>query len=310
MVEAGRLRVGRLRGMWIGVVVLTAALVPAVVAAQAKAATPILEFSSASAFPITFTADGGQVTAAMTGFDAEVHCNASHGAGTITGPRSTVSTYTFTECETLGGTKGGESCQSAGAEPNEIRSGPIQANLVFIDQARREVGMVLNPFGGTYLDFKCGGESVKALGSFLSPVGPVNQPATAFTASLGRLGTMQIPNEFEGVAGERLKAIPTGEREGQPAAATGVSLSFTIHPSAALTIKAVTAAEIEAKQREEAAKKRQEEEAAAKKLREEEKARKALERKRLVKALNQCRKLDSKHKRTRCENRAKRKHRV
>lgn len=298
-------RGGNLRGVWIGLAVLISVLIPAVVAGQAKAASPILEFTSASPFPIPFTADGGQVTAAMTDFDAEVHCNASHGAGTITGPRSTVSTYAFTECETLGGAKGGQPCESAGAEPNEIKSGPIQANLVFIDQARREVGMLLNPFGGTYLDFECGGESVKALGSFLAPVGPVNQPATAFTASLGRLGTMQIPNEYEGASGERLKAIPTGEREGQPAAATGVSLSFTIHPSAPLAIKAITAAEIEAKQRaeEEAARKRHEEELA--------KGRRELEHKRLAKALKNCRtKIDSKHKRIRCENRAKRKHRV
>jgi hypothetical protein len=312
VVESGRLRAARMRGFWIGVALLTA-LVPAVVAANAKAAAPVLEFTSASAFPITFTADGGEVSAALAGFDTEVHCSGSHGEGMVTTPHSTASLYVFTGCETLGGSKGGQSCKSAGANPNEIKSGLIQADLVFIDQAKREVGMVLNPHGGTYLDFECGGESVKAIGSFLSPVGPINQPSASFTASMNRSGATQTPDQYEGPSGEKIAAIPTGERAGQPAATTGVELDFMIHTSAALTINAVTTAEVEAKQREEAAaKKRQEDEAAAKKRLEEEqaKARKALEHRRLVKALKQCRRLDSKHRRTRCEHRAKRKHRV
>ena len=297
------------------VVVLIAALALAAMPAHARAASPVLEFSSAAAFPIPFTADGGEVTAAMTGFETEVHCSASHGEGVIAGPRSTFSIYVFTGCETLGGTKGGHPCQSAGAQPNEIRSGLIQADLVFIDQAKREAGMVLNPNGGTYLDFECAGESVKALGSFLSPVGPLNQAATSFTAILSRSGTTQTPDEYENANGEKLKAIPTGEREGQPAAATGVALSFMIHPTASLSIKAITKAEVEAKQREEeaaAAKKRQDEEAAAaaKKRQEQEEKAKAERRRRalLSSTLKQCRKAPSKHKRVRCEKRAKNKY--
>jgi hypothetical protein len=274
------------------------------------------------AFPVEFTAEGGEVTAVLTDFKAELRCSGSSGKGQITGPRSTTSSYVFTACEAGGGI-----CQSASANPGEIRTPPIAADLVFLSQGRHEVGMLLAPDGDTYMTFECGGESVSALGPFLSPVGPINQEATSFTASLRRLGAVQIPDEYEGSSGERLQAIPTAEREGglQPGT-TGVELSFAIHTSAPLTVKAVSAAEVEARQREEeaAAKKRHDDEeaakaAAAKKHQEEEDAAKAAaEQKReqeraqakkraqqRSKALEQCRKGHSKQRRARCEARVK-----
>lgn len=296
--------------MWVGVLVSIAALA-ALAPAHAKADAPILEFvAPGSIFPVHFTADGATVTAALAEFDTEVQCAGSHGEGWITGPRSTASNYVFTGCVTVGGTKGGAKCKSAGAEPEEIRSGAIEADLVFISQAAHEVGMVLNPHGGTYLSFECGGEAVKAIGSFVSPVGPINEQALSFTAILRRQKALQVPNAYEGPNGEIIPAIPLGEREGQPAGTTGVELGFTIHPSAPLRIRAITGAEVEAKRHadEAAAKKRQEEEAAAKKKREEEeRARERRRQQHLAKALKGCRKLKSDHKRTRCETRAKKK---
>jgi pyruvate/2-oxoglutarate dehydrogenase complex dihydrolipoamide acyltransferase (E2) component len=201
---------------------------------------------------------------------------------------------------------------------------------VYIDQARHEVGMLLNPGGGVYMEFECGGEAVEASGPFLSPVGPVNKEASSFTAMLRRSGATQTPGEYENALGERRTAIPMGTREANPTpATTGVELGFTIQTSAPLQIKAVTAGEIEAKQRQEeaastaAAKKRQDEEAAAaaatKRRQEEESAAAAATKRRqeeevklerlrrtlLSGTLKQCRQADSKHKRVRCEKRAK-----
>ncbi|HSS32147.1 MAG TPA: hypothetical protein VLL27_02570 [Solirubrobacterales bacterium] len=293
---------------------LIAASALAVLPACASAASPVLEFMTpGSVFPVGFTADGGEVTAEMAGFDTVVHCTGSNGEGKITGPQSTVSIYAFTGCVTLGGTKGGQKCKSAGANEEEIATGLIDADLVYINQAMHEVGMLLDPLGGTYMSFECGGESVEARGPFLSPVGPINTAATSFTASLSRLGATQVPSEYENANGERLHAIPTGKKGSDPFEPTGVGLSFAIHPSASLQIRAITAAEIEAKQREEAAaRKRHEDEVAAKKHWEEEQARlKALARGRhLSKGLNHCRKASSKHKRMRCEKRVKKKYGV
>lgn len=322
--ESGPRQVAKLRGIGLCAAALIAFLAAAIGPAPATAASPVLEFvSPTSAFPIGFTADGGEVTAALAGYDTVVHCTDSEGDGNVVGPRATLSQWVFEGCETQGGSAGGAQCQSEGADPKEIRTDTIEADLVFIDQAKHQVGMLLNPDGGVYMEFKCGGEEVTAIGPFLSPVGPINVLTDSFTANLTRSGTTQTPSEYENALGEKRQAIPMGERPGQPPATTGVELGFTIHPSASLEIKAVTAAEIEARQAEELAalqKKRQEEEAAtaaavkrreeaeAKTKQEEEKA-EQLRRARLrSQGLTRCRKLKAKPKRVRCETRVKKKY--
>jgi hypothetical protein len=324
----------RRRSVWIGVLTVVAVAVGAIGAGSASAATPVLEFKPGplASFPIEFEAEGGGVTAVLSNYNHEVHCTGSEGFGEITGPRSAVGIYWFTGCEATA--EGGPvACQSEEAEePGEIETEVVDANLVFIDQAKHEVGMLLAPNGETYMSFECGGDEVEAVGPFLAPVGPLNQESTLFTASLHRIGDIQVPAEYEGPNGEGLPAVPTALREGQIPGTTGVELSFEIFTAAPLTVKAVSAAEVEAKQREEeaaakkkhdddeaakaaAAKKKQDEEAAAaaKKHAEEEAAAKkkveaeqAKAKQQRAKALKQCRKTSSsKQKRVRCEKRAK-----
>jgi hypothetical protein len=156
-----------LQGTLIAIAVSTAALIPAVAPGTAGAASPILEFVTPG-FPVTFTAAGGEVTAELADFDSVVHCTGSRGEGAVTGARSTLSIYDFTGCSAEGGSKNGEACESAGANAEEIRSPLIEAELVFIDQATHSVGVLLDPHGGVYLSFECGGEGVKAFGPFLS----------------------------------------------------------------------------------------------------------------------------------------------
>lgn len=315
--ESGQSQAGRGRGMRACIVALIAASALMLAPACANATSPVLEFSSpGNGFPIDFTAEGGEVIAELNGFDSVVHCSGSEGNGAITGPRSTLSNFVFKGCMAVGGTHADQECKSEGAlNPKEIKADAIEAELVYIDQASHQVGMLLNPGGGVYMEFKCGGELVEASGPFLSPVGPINQEAMSFTASLSHVGAMQTPSEYEGPNGEKLQAIPMGKRESQPLpATTGVGLSFTILPSVPLEIKAITAAEVEAKQRgEAAAKKRQEEEAAAAAKKREEEQQAASKRLAQLrsKALNQCRrKAHSKHKRMRCERRVKKKYKL
>jgi hypothetical protein len=322
----------RLQAMCAAVVALIAVLA-LTGPAHARAASPVLEFvAPGAAFPIAFTVSGGPVTAVLADFDTEVHCADSEGEGAIVGPRSTLSNYVFTGCKAEGGGETGTPCKSEDANAEEITAEAIEADLVYIDQAKHEVGMLLNPDGGVYMNFKCGGEPVDASGPFLSPVGPINKEATSFTATLSRSGAVQTPTEYENAIGEKRQAIPMGKRGVNPPVATGVELGFTIHTSTSLQIKAITAAEIEAKQREEeaaaaaAAKKRQDEEAAAAAAairRQDQEAAAAvaatrlqaleaelqrLRRALLSSTLEQCRKSQSKHVRVRCEKRAKKKY--
>jgi pyruvate/2-oxoglutarate dehydrogenase complex dihydrolipoamide acyltransferase (E2) component len=319
--------------MCVAIVVSIAALALTFMPGQAKAASQVLEYvAPGMAFPIDFTASGGPVTAELADFDTVVHCSDSEGNGVITGPRSTVSNYIFTGCKAQSGSEAGAQCKSEGANAEEITAEAIEADLVYISQAKHEVGMLLNPDGGVYMNFKCGGELVEARGPFLSPVGPINKDATSFTATLSALGAVQTPSEYENAFGEKRQAIPMGKRGVNPLAMTGVELGFTINTSVSLQIKAITAAEIEAKQREEeaaaaaaakkhqdeeaaaaaAAKKRQDEEAAAaraaKERQEDEAKSERLRRALLSGTLKQCRQAPSKPKRVRCEKRAKKKY--
>jgi len=214
----------------------------------AGAASPVLEFVvPGHSLPVGFTTESGVVSAEMAGFAPLVHCTASHGEGKITGPRTTVSEYWLTGC-----TAGGQKCKSEGAkEEEEIKTRTIDAELVYIDQARREVGMLLNPGGGTYIAFECGGIPAEGQGPFLAPVGPIDQEATSFTATLNQLDSVQTPDEYEDEKGERLQAIPMGSKETNPFVPTGAEAAFTVHPSVPGEIKAISTQEIEAEQHEE-----------------------------------------------------------
>jgi hypothetical protein len=267
-------RVGRLlRGRRAPVAVLTVATALLLVPAGASATSPVLEFVvPGNRLPVGFTTESGSVTAEMAGFTSLVHCEASHGEGEITGPRSTISEYTFTGCVTRGGSS--TKCHSEGANEEEIKTGPIEADLVYIDQSQHEGAMLLDPGGGTYIAFECGGESAEGRGPFLAPVSPIDREASVFTATLSQSDVMQTPDEYEGASGEKLKAIPTGEHGGGSLVTTGVEATFTVHPSVPVDVRAISIEEVEAKQHEEeaAAKRRQQEEAAAKRRQQEEAA--------------------------------------
>jgi hypothetical protein len=266
---------------------LIAALALLLVPAGASAASPVLEFVvPGNTFPVSLTTASGPVTAEMAGSELVLECAESHGQGEITGPRSVVAKYQFTGCTAHEPGKAMHKCKSSGAQEEEIATGPIEADLVWIDQAKDEVGMLLNPNGSPtepYISFECGGVAAAGFGPFLSPGSPINQNVSEFTLTLKRSGSTQTVTEYEGEKGEKLQAVPTGEKEknGQRVD-TSVEMTVAVHTSVPIEVKAITAAEVEAKQheeeatakkhQEEAAKKKQEEEAAATKKRQEEEA--------------------------------------
>jgi hypothetical protein len=247
----------------VSAIALVAVMALLLIPAGASAASPVLEFVvPGHSLPIDFTTASGPVNAEMENFETLVHCTASSGEGEIIGPRLTVSHYTFTGCATKkvgggGGVKCKSTSASAGAE--EIKTGEIVAELVYIDKAKHEVAMLLNPTGGIYLEFECGGELTIARGSFLAPVSPVNQEAESFTAILTQSKGLQTPDEYETANGEIGMAIPEGSKSGEPFVKTAVEMAATVHSSYPGEIEALTAEEVEAKQNEEAQKKHQEE---------------------------------------------------
>jgi hypothetical protein len=235
---------------------LAAAAALFVVPAGASAASPVLEFVvPGNTFPVSFNTAGGEVTA--EGFSGAVMtCARSSGQGEITGPRRAVAKFEFTECKTA--SPGSHKCESKGAGVEEIKTGLIEAELVYISQKNREVAVLLNPRGGTYMGFECGGVPARGEGPFLAPGAPLNTETTSFTTTLSKSGGVQTPDEYEGAGGEKLKAIPWGEKNNnlmlEP---TGVESTITVTTAEPVEVRTITAEEVEAKQREEA-KKREE----------------------------------------------------
>lgn len=333
--KALRSRAKGLGGISGCVVALVAALSLTIAPAGAQAASPVLEFSSpGNAFPIPFEAEGASLSANLGEFGRIVECTGSFGAGEVTGPRSTLSAYEFTGCVAETNPPSGSplDCESEEAiEPNEILSEVIEAEPVYLNQAKHEVAMLLNPGGGIYMEFECGANLIKASGPFLAPVTPVNQLASSFTAVLERNGNSQIVTEYEDLNGVKHQAIPKALVTGEELDESGVELTFDIEPVVPLEIKAISREEVEAKQRQEdeaaaakkrqeeeaaAAKKRQADEAAAKKRQEEEAAAAAAKKhqeevaakqraQKLNKALKQCKKVKAKGKRAHCVKQAK-----
>ncbi|HEY2768511.1 MAG TPA: hypothetical protein VGI76_09645, partial [Solirubrobacteraceae bacterium] len=256
-----RSRAGRiLKGRPISAVALVAAIAALLAPASAGAVEPVLEVVvPGHSFPVAFTTEGGAVTAEMS--DSEntvVHCTSSSGQGELTGPRSAVAKYVFSGCVAE---HPSAKCQSASANPEEIKTEQIPAELVYISQAKHEVGILLNPGKDVvYMTFECGKEPVEARGPFLAPVGPVNQEVTSFTATLSELAGAQTPNEYENLRGEIFKAIPEGSREGEPFVTTGVASTITIHSAVSGMIRAISTEEVQAKRHEEEVQAKQHEE--------------------------------------------------
>ena len=235
-------------------VALIAAGVLLGVPAGASAASPVLEFvAPGHGLPVSLTTEGGEVTA--EGFSGAVMtCAHSSGQGEITGPRRAVAKFEFTGCKT-----GVHKCESAGAGEEEIKTGLIEAELVWLNQAKREVAILLNPRGGTYMRFECGGIPARGEGLFLAPGSPLNTETTSFTTTLSKSSAsegVQTPDEYEGAGGEKLKAIPLGEKNNNnlTLAPTGVESTITVTTAVPVEVRAITAEEVEAKEREEAKK--------------------------------------------------------
>ncbi len=239
---------------------VAAALIATVAAlaapAGASAASPILEFlAPGHGLPVSLTTEGGEVTA--EGFSGAIMtCAHSSGQGEITGPRRAVAKFEFTECKT--GSPGSQKCKSEGAAAEEIKTGLIEAELVWLNQAKREAAILLNPRGGTYMTFECGGIPARGEGLFLAPGSPLNTETTSFTTTLSKSSAsegVQTPDEYEGAGGEKLKAIPLGEKNNnlmlEP---TGVESTITVTTAVPVKVRAITAEEVETKQREEAKK--------------------------------------------------------
>jgi hypothetical protein len=247
-----------------------AAMAVALMAPVAGANTPaVLEYVSAKPLPVEFTGASGAVTVEDEGGTGALHCVASSSKGEIVGPRQAILESVYTECSTEAEGKT-FACQSSGASAGEIKTGALETELVYIDKAEEKIGMVLNPKGGKYVAYECGGIPAEGRGSIISSITPVNQATTSFTQVFSQSHGAQVPAEYETANGEKHKAIAEGSVEGFSVGTTGTEATNTTKTVEPLEIKVEPEKQSEEKHEESSNVKKQEEEAAATKKRQEE----------------------------------------
>jgi len=155
-----------------------------------------------------FSGSGG-VTKLETVGHAKVKCSAVSNNGEYTGAKTATVTLHLTGCELTG--KG--ICQSAGAAPGEIVTGPLAGELGFIRDEFKEataftsVGLDLK-HEPSLLNAECGTSKVQlsVTGSVIGTITPFDKMSSAFTLKFAQSAGKQIPEHFEGGVNDTLAA--------------------------------------------------------------------------------------------------------
>lgn len=177
----------------LGLCCMTALVLSAGAAASASAALP--EF--VGPFPTPFTSKSGKTTL-ETVKKATITCTADTGNGEVTGPKTGVTTITFTGCEfaTLGIV-----CNSTGVPPGDIVTATLVMTLGYINGPKKEAGIDLSTAtGGPLMEFSCAGLRVLVDGSVIGRITPVNKvvkPPSHFTLKFTQAAGKQKPTKFE-----------------------------------------------------------------------------------------------------------------
>jgi hypothetical protein len=168
---------------------LAAALSAGALAATSASALP--EFSSP--FSKTFTAkSAGSLFETVSG--KKTKCTADTVTGEVTGPQSGTINFVFTGCAFAK-----TPCNTPGAAPGVIATGPLEWRIGYINKANKEVGMdIFEPFGGPFASYGCGSATfVKVTGSVIGRLTPINKkviPAKVFKLKFKQTtGKQEVP---------------------------------------------------------------------------------------------------------------------
>jgi hypothetical protein len=129
---------------------------------------------------------------------ADIACEGLKAKGSITGARALSLTLDLEKCA-----QSSIKCNTAGAEVGLVVL-PGNATLVYIDKAKKEVGVLL---GLTETAITCGESNIKVKGSVIIPVTPVNTKTSKVDLALKGNGKgKQAVTEYETERGELKKA--------------------------------------------------------------------------------------------------------
>jgi hypothetical protein len=158
---------------------------------------------------------------------AEVECEAENSSGQAVGQKSIADVHvTFTGCALFGTIP----CKGEGAAAGEVKTNELKGFLGYINKAKHEVGVVLEPVQkhGHFAKFECGGideivvgvgnskegaqfepESKGGYDQIISPITPVNQSTSEYTQVYtieSEYPFANIPNSLQGKHRSTLEA--------------------------------------------------------------------------------------------------------
>jgi len=130
------------------------------------------------------------------------------GEGSFTSAKTLTSALTLTGCklETLFGNTG---CNSTGAAAEEIKTGSLEAELVYTSKAAKEVALVFN-YRGTaiFATATCNTAKVEVKQGPIVPITPINTSTKTHTLSFTTLNGVQTPTQYENGLGEKIHYVP------------------------------------------------------------------------------------------------------
>jgi hypothetical protein len=173
---------------------LTAVL--AICAISATAATAALpEFSTSG----TFTSTSGAGTLETTSPHETVKCKSDTTNGTFTSPKAVSKVeVAFKGCKAtvLGFIE--VECKTSGASAEEIRTTALKGSLGYLNAAKKEAGLELEPESTTFAAFECAGEKIEVKGHVICKLTPVNTKTSKLTLTCEQSGGVQKYTAFEG----------------------------------------------------------------------------------------------------------------
>jgi hypothetical protein len=175
----------------------------ALTSASASAALP--EFHHAKEIALGYTLNGGEVKF-KTNSGLSYGCASSKGEGSVTGAKTATAKLTFKGCRA-----GFTPCQSEGAAAEEIKTGSLPVELVYISKEKHEAGLVFNykpPLPFTFAKWACNGTSQGIRNSIIAALTPVNTNTFSHTVTFAETNKagIQNPTQYEDEEGKLITA--------------------------------------------------------------------------------------------------------
>jgi hypothetical protein len=185
--------------------ITTVVALSALAAGMATAAKP--EFLPANGkFPVKFTSHSGP--GSLKNGALAIECKSETDKGEITGTKTVTDTIDFEKCDALG-----LAMHSLGDSGETILT-TVTGELCYINEAKKEVGLLLTPTAKVHIEVPAAGELILLLGSVTGALTPINVSTLEFRLLFKEVGGAQNLG-----CGEKVEALDSGVNEGEETSA-------------------------------------------------------------------------------------------